>query len=56
MNTAVIKIGEEEYGIVLNAKTFKTKSVGFYGNGKAEFGGKRYQVAVQLVEIGSKPK
>ncbi len=38
------------------AKDFKTGSKGFYANGKLEIDGKRYQVQVQLVEIGSKPK
>ncbi len=38
------------------AKDFKTGSKGFYTNGKLEIEGKRYQVQVQLVEIGSKPK
>ncbi len=37
-------------------KDFKTGSKGFYANGKLEIEGKRYQVQVQLVEIGSKPK
>ncbi len=36
-------------------KQFKTGSRGFYANGKLEIDGKRYQVQVQLVEIGSKP-
>jgi hypothetical protein len=36
-------------------KVFKTGSRGFYANGKLEIDGKRYQVQVQLVEIGSKP-
>ena len=35
-------------------KEFKTGSRGFYGNGKVELDGKRYQVQVQMVEIGSK--
>lgn len=35
-------------------KTFKTGSRGFYANAKAEIEGKRYQVQIQLVEIGSK--
>jgi len=30
-------------------------SRGFYANGKLEIDSKRYQVQVQLVEIGSKP-
>jgi hypothetical protein len=38
------------------AKDFKTGSKGFYANGKLVIDGKRYQVQVQLVEIGSKPK
>ncbi len=37
-------------------KNFKTGSRGFYANQKIEIGGKRYQVQIQLVEIGSKPK
>jgi hypothetical protein len=37
-------------------KEFKTGSRGFYANGKAEFDGKRYQVQIQIVEIGSKKK
>jgi hypothetical protein len=35
-------------------KEFKTGSRGFFGNGKIELDGKRYQVQIQLVEIGSK--
>ena len=35
-------------------KEFKTGSRGFFGNGKVEVDGKRYQVQIQLVEIGSK--
>lgn len=38
----------------LPPKDFKTGSKGFYANGKAEIGGKRYQIQIQLVEIGSK--
>lgn len=40
--------------ISLPPKLFKTGSRGFYGNTKMEFDGKRYQVQIQLVEIGSK--
>ena len=36
-------------------KLFKTGSRGFFGMGKIQIGEKRYQVQVQLVEIGSKP-
>ncbi len=35
-------------------KVFKTGSRGFYANGKIEVEGKRYQVQIQIVEIGSK--
>ncbi|HPH96812.1 MAG TPA: hypothetical protein PKW33_08945 [Anaerolineaceae bacterium] len=42
--------------LTAQAKEFKTGSRGFYANGKVEIDGKRYQVQIQLVEIGSKPK
>jgi hypothetical protein len=35
-------------------KAFKTGSRGYYANKKIEIEGKRYQVQIQLVEIGSK--
>ncbi len=35
-------------------KEFKTGSRGFFASGKITIEGKRYQVQVQLVEIGSK--
>lgn len=38
----------------VQAKEFKTGSRGFYANQKIEIDGKRYQVQIQLVEIGSK--
>jgi hypothetical protein len=37
-------------------KVFKTGSKGFFGMSKFSIGEKRYQVQIQLVEIGSKPK
>jgi len=37
-------------------KQFKTGSRRFFGMAKIQIGEKRYQVQVQLVEIGSKPK
>lgn len=56
----IIKIynenGEFVGTIVANPKEFKTGSKGYFGNGKLEINGKRYQVQVQLVEIGSKNK
>ncbi len=35
-------------------KQFKTGSRGFYANQKIEVDGKRYQLQIQAVEIGSK--
>jgi hypothetical protein len=46
--------GEVVGTMTLPAKEFKTGSRGFYGMAKLELGGKRYQVQIQLVEIGSK--
>jgi hypothetical protein len=40
--------------LTVPTKDFKTGSKGYYANGKAEVNGKRYQMSVQLVEIGSK--
>ncbi len=40
--------------LIANPKEFKTGSRGFHGQGKIEIDGRRYQVQVQLVEIGSK--
>ena len=37
-------------------KEFKTGSKGFYANQKMEIGGKRYQLQIQIVEVGSKKK
>lgn len=47
----------ETIGLIsLAPKQFKTGSRGYYANTKLEVDGKRYQVQVQLVEIGSKPQ
>ena len=40
----------------LPEKDFKTGSKGYYATGKASIGEKRYQIQVQMVEIGSKNK
>lgn len=40
--------------IMVHPKTFSTGSRGYYGQDKVEIDGKRYQVSVQMVEIGSK--
>jgi hypothetical protein len=46
--------GEQVCVLSLPEKEFKTGSKGFFAIGKASIGEKRYQVQVQLVEIGSK--
>jgi len=57
MLSVEIKEDEKSVGILSAAeKTFSTGSRGFFGTGKIQIGEKRYQVQVQLVEIGSKPK
>jgi hypothetical protein len=40
--------------MALPPKDFKTGSKGYYANDKLEIEGKRYQVQIQLVEVGSK--
>jgi hypothetical protein len=57
MITVELKQDGNPVGILTAAeKVFKTGSRGFFGMGKLQIGEKRYQVQVQLVEIGSKPK
>jgi hypothetical protein len=57
MLTVELKDGEKLVGMMMaEEKVFKTGSRGFFGMGKIQIGEKRYQVQVQLVEIGSKPK
>jgi len=49
-------MGETLTTTELKPKTFSTGSRGFNGSFKVENGGKRYQVNVNAVEIGSKPQ
>ena len=57
MLSVEIKENEKIVGVLSAVeKIFKTGSRGFFGMGKIQIGEKRYQVQVQLVEIGSKPK
>lgn len=57
MITVEIKKDGNPVGVLMAMeKVFKTGSRGFFGVGKIQIGEKRYQVQVQLVEIGSKPK
>ena len=48
--------GESVLVLSLPEKEFITGSKGYFAKGKAAIGEKRYQVQVQLVEIGSKAK
>ena len=57
MLSVEIKENDQVVGVLTaEQKLFKTGSRGFFGMGKIQIGEKRYQVQVQLVEIGSKPK
>ena len=57
MLSVEIKENETVVGLMTaTEKLFKTGSKGYFGMGKIQIGEKRYQVQVQLVEIGSKPK
>ena len=52
-----IKENDKSVGMLTAAeKLFKTGSRGYFGMAKIQIGEKRYQVQVQMVEIGSKPK
>ena len=56
VNLASIHLNGENQNFVLNKKDFKTGSKGYHGQGKMQVGGKRYQINILCVEIGSKPK
>ncbi len=50
-----IEVGGRVETIIAEAKQFKTGSRGFYGQGKIkDSDGRRFQVTVNIVEIGSK--
>ena len=55
-NKATIQLEGSKMEFPLSKKDFKTGSRGFYGVGKMVACEKNYQVNIQLVEIGSKPK
>ena len=57
MLSVEIKQNDKVVGVLTaEEKLFKTGSRGFFGMTKIQIGEKRYQVQVQVVEIGSKPK
>jgi len=52
-----IEVAGRSATIVADAKQFRTGSRGFYGQGKVEgTDGRRFQVSINIVEIGSKGK
>ena len=53
---AAIQLNGDKQNFILDKKDFKTGSKGYYSQGKMVAGGKKYQVNIQVVEIGSKPK
>lgn len=53
---ATIQLNGSKQQFILNQKNFSTGSRGFHATAKMQVGEKRYQVNIQLVEIGSKPK
>ncbi len=53
---ATIQLEGTKQDFILNKKDFKTGSRGYHGTGKMMAGGKNYQINIQCVEIGSKPK
>ena len=49
-------VGETMITLEMEPKTFSTGSRGYRAQGKITMDGKKYQLAVQAVEVGSKPK
>jgi len=56
VNMATIQLNGDKQNFILDKKDFSTGSNGYYGQGKMVAGGKKYQINIQCVEIGSKPK
>ena len=56
VNMAAIQLCGDKQNFILAKKDFKTGSKGYYGQGMMVAGGKKYQINIQCVEIGSKPK
>ena len=52
---ATIQLNGDKQNFILDPKTFSTGSRGYYGTGKMVAAGKKYQIGIQVVEIGSKP-
>lgn len=56
MKSCRVTLEETVQDFILNEKNFSTGSRGFHTQGKMEYNGKKYQVNLMLIEIGSKPK
>jgi len=56
VNMSTIQLCGEKQNFILDKKDFKTGSRWYYGTGKMVAAGKKYQISIQVVEIGSKPK
>jgi hypothetical protein len=56
VNMASIQLNGDKQNFILDKKDFSTGSKGYYGQGKMVAAGKKYQINIQVVEIGSKPK
>jgi len=58
LDSIEISIENEKGSLPLNRRDennpFSTGSLGYHGNGKLTFKGKRYQINVIIVEIGTK--
>lgn len=56
VDMATIQLKGEKMNFLLTKKDFKTGSKGYHAQGKMMAGGKKYQINILCVEIGSKPK
>jgi hypothetical protein len=56
VDMVTIELNGEKMNFLLGVKDFKTGSRGYHAQGKMVSGGKKYQVNILVVEIGSKPK
>jgi len=53
-NMATIQLNGDKQNFILDPKNYSTGSRGYYGTGKMVAAGKKYQISIQVVEIGSK--
>jgi len=55
-NIVTIQLEGDKMSFPLSKKDFKTGSRGYHAQGKMMAGGKKYQINILCVEVGSKPK